>query len=204
MRLKHIKNAENLIYNNKSVIKEPFKNKGKIKDIFGNTMNIEIEIGMGKGNFLITKAIDNPNINYIGIEKYASTLLGVAKKIDDLGLKNIKIICADAINIEEIFDREIDKLYLNFSDPWPKKRHEKRRLTSDKFLKKYENIFKKNKIIELKTDNDEFFDYSLSQFKKYEYKIIETNRNVFSNYKTEYEIKFSNKGKNINYCKVEK
>lgn len=204
MRLKHIKNSEKLIYESNYVIKDIFKNKGKWNSYFNNSNPLEIEIGMGKGNFLISKAKDNPRINYIGIEKYPSILLSALKVLDESELNNIKIICMDAFKIDEIFNKEIDKLYLNFSDPWPKKRHEKRRLTSDRFLEKYENIFKNIKTIEMKTDNDNLFEYSLEQFEKFKYKVMEINRNINSEYKTEYEEKFINKSKNINYCKVQK
>lgn len=204
MRLKHIKNAENLIYESKYVIKEPLNNKGKWNEVFNNSNKINIEIGMGKGNFLIKKAIDNPNINYIGIEKYASVLLFALKKLKEIELNNIKIICIDAINIDEIFDKEIEKLYLNFSDPWPKKRHAKRRLTSDIYLNKYEKIFKNDINIEMKTDNNELFDYSLEQFENNGYKILKLDTNKNDLYKTEYEEKFIKIGKNINYVKVKK
>lgn len=204
MRLKHIKDAETLIFNSEYVVKNPFENKGNWNKVFGNSNPINLEIGMGKGDFLISLAIDNPNINYIGIEKYASVILSTIKKLNDLKIDNLKIICVDAFKIEEIFLNEIDLLYLNFSDPWPKKRHAKRRLTSDVFLSKYENIFKLNKIIEMKTDNDDLFDYSLESFEKNGYKILDENRNIISKYKTEYEKKFLEKGKNINYCKVVK
>ena len=204
MRLKHIKNAETLIYESDYIIKDPYKYKGTWDKIFNNNNPIEIEIGMGKGNFFISRAINNPNINYIGIEKYASVLLYALKKLKELNIKNIKIICVDAINIDEIFDKEIDLIYLNFSDPWPKKRHAKRRLTSNIFLEKYEKLFKEKTNIEMKTDNEDLFSYSLEQFKENNYNILEIDRNRNDLYKTEYEEKFMKTGKNINYVKVTK
>ena len=202
MRLKNIKGAREFVIKNQYLINEPEKYKGKFKEIFNNKHKIELEIGVGKGDFLVQKAISNPNINYIGIEKYASVLIFAMKKAEKKNLKNIKFILIDAINIDNIFEKEISKLYLNFSDPWPKNRHEKRRLTSDIFLNKYKTIFKGLKIIEQKTDNDLLYSYSLESFKKNGYIIIRKSTNYKSKFKTEYEKKFIKKGKNINYIKV--
>ena len=138
MRLKHIKNAEEIISKSKYLEQNPRDNKGNWNKVFNNDNNIEIEIGMGKGKFIIEKAIQNPNVNFIGIEKYDSPLVSAVKKLEELELNNLRLVCIDALGIEEIFDHEIDKIYLNFSDPWPKKRHVKRRLTSSVFLNKYE------------------------------------------------------------------
>lgn len=202
MRLKHIKGSEEVVASSSVVIKNPEKYKGNFKSLFNNKNKIYLEIGMGKGSFLIEHARRNPNINYIGFEKYPSVLLGAIKTIEEEGLTNIKIICADAIHIDEIFYKEISKLYLNFSDPWPKARHEKRRLTSSVFLKKYNTIFKGLKVIEQKTDNDDLFAYSLESFKRGHYFIVKKNTNYLDDIRTEYENKFINKGKNINYIKV--
>ena len=122
MRLKHIKNADIIINNSPYLVKEPTKYKGNWNELFGNNNDIEIEIGTGKGKFIISKAIDNPNTNYIGIEKYDSPLVSAVKKLENLEIKNLKLICYDALFIEELFDKEISKIYLNFSDPWPKKK----------------------------------------------------------------------------------
>ena len=130
MRLKHIKNAEEIISKSKYLEQNPRDNKGNWNKVFNNDNNIEIEKGMGKGKFIIEKAIQNPNVNFIGIEKYDSPLVSAVKKLEELELNNLRLVCIDALGIEEIFDHEIDKIYLNFSDPWPKKRHVKRRLTS--------------------------------------------------------------------------
>ena len=204
MRLKHIKGSEEVVENSNIVIKNPEEHKGKWNKIFNNNRKIYIEIGMGKGNFLIEHARRNPKINYIGVEKYPSVLLKAIKTIEEEKLNNIKIICIDAINIDNIFDKEVSKIYLNFSDPWPKKRHAKRRLTSEVFLNKYDKIFKGLKVIEQKTDNDDLFLYSLEMFKKNKYIIIKKSRNYFDTIRTEYESKFIDKGKNINYVKVVK
>ena len=202
MRLKHIKGSEEVVENSNIVIKNPEEHKGKWNKVFSNNRKIYIEIGMGKGNFLIEHARRNPKINYIGVEKYPSVLLKAIKTIEEEKLNNIKIICIDAINIDNIFDKEVSKIYLNFSDPWPKKRHAKRRLTSEVFLNKYDKIFKGLKVIEQKTDNDDLFLYSLEMFKNHKYKIIKKSRNYFDTIRTEYESKFIDKGKNINYVKV--
>lgn len=204
MRLKHIKNADIIINNSPYLVKEPAKYKGNWNKLFGNNNDIEIEIGTGKGKFIISKAIDNPNTNYIGIEKYDSPLVSAVKKLENLEIKNLKLICFDALFIEELFDKEISKIYLNFSDPWPKKRHAKRRLSSTEFLKKYDNIFKSEKIIEMKTDNDDLYEYSIESFTNNGYEVIKTDTNYFDKYTTEYEDKFIGLGKNINHIYVVK
>ena len=204
MRLKHIKNAEEIISKSKYLVKSPRENKGIWNKVFNNDNNIEVEIGMGKGKFIIEKAIQNPNINYIGIEKYDSPLVSAVKKLEELEINNLKLICIDALGIEEVFDHEIDKIYLNFSDPWPKKRHAKRRLTSSIFLNKYENLFENEKHIEMKTDNDDLYDYSCESFIENGYDIVKTDTNYLDTIRTEYEDKFISLGKNINYISVVK
>ena len=202
MRLKHIKGSEEKVSLSKVVIKNPEQYKGKWKSVFNNKNKIYLEIGMGKGSFLIEHARRNKSVNYIGFEKYPSVLLNALETIENENLTNIKIICADAYKVDEIFYKEISKLYLNFSDPWPKKRHIKRRLTSDVFLKKYNSIFKGLKVIEQKTDNDELFNFSLESYKLNHYIVVKKNTNYFDDIRTEYENKFISKGKNINYVKV--
>ena len=204
MRLKHIKNAETIIYESPYLVKNPTEYKGKWNTLFNNNNPIEIEIGMGKGKFITSLAQDNPNINYIGIEKYATPIVAETKRLADVDLKNLKIICFDAFNINDVFDHEIEKIYLNFSDPWPKTRHEKRRLTSKIFLDKYDHIFKDKKRIQMKTDNDLLYEYSLESFISDGYDVIKTETSVFDKYTTEYEDKFLSTGKNINYIYVEK
>ena len=172
MRLKNIKGAKEYVIENSYLVKNPTEYKGKFKTIFKNKNKIELEIGVGKGDFIIEKARNNPSINYIGIEKYTSVLMFAIKKAEKYKLTNVAFILADAIHIDEIFYKEVSKLYLNFSDPWPKKRHEKRRLTSSAFLEKYKNIFKHVKVIEQKTDNDELYKYSLNSYKKNGYIIL--------------------------------
>lgn len=204
MRLKHIKNADKIISKSKYLVQNPSENSGKWNKIFNNDNNIEIEIGMGKGKFIIEKALENPNINFIGIEKYDSPLVSAVKKLDELEIDNLRLICLDASKINEIFNHEIDKIYLNFSDPWPKKRHTKRRLTSSIFLNKYENLFKKEKRIEMKTDNDDLYEYSIESFIDNGYEIVKTDTNYIDTITTEYEDKFIAIKKNINYINVVK
>lgn len=207
MRLRKVKGAEEKIINSNYVIQNAEIHKGNFKEIFSNNNPIYLEIGTGKGNFLIENAKTNPNINYIGIEKYNSVLVRALEKINDLELNNIKFICDDADNINNILSNEIEKLYLNFSDPWPKKRHAKRRLTSPEFLSKYEKIFLNKKNIEMKTDNRNLFEYSLKTLTNFEYKIDDISLDLYkddikNNIPTEYEEKFSKEGKTIYYISV--
>ena len=204
MRLKHIKNADIIINESPYLVKNPSDFKGKWSNLFNNDNPIEIEIGTGKGKFIISLAKDNPNINYIGIEKYDTPLVGAVKRLEDINIPNLKLICEDASNINDIFDKEVDKIYLNFSDPWPKKRHAKRRLTSPNFLEKYDLIFKNEKKIQMKTDNDSLYEYSMEIFTTNGYEVIKTDTNYLDTYTTEYEDKFISLGKNINYIYVVK
>ena len=209
MRLKKVKGAQEKIDKSKYIIKNPKDYKGKYNELFNNDNKIEIEIGMGKGNFIIGKALKNPDINYIGIEKFDSVIVRAIQKSNELEIENLKLIRMDAERIDEVFANEISKLYLNFSDPWPKDRHAKRRLTSPKFLSAYDKIFKNNIAnIEMKTDNIGLFNYSVTSLKENGYSITYlTNdlhrENVF-NITTEYEEKFSKKGIKINKLEANK
>ena len=206
MRLRNIKGASELVENNNNVIHNYKEYKGCFNKLFNNNP-IEIEIGCGKGNFIINKAIQNPNINYIGIEKYDSVLLRALEKINE-DIPNLKFIRMDANEINEVFDKEISKIYLNFSDPWPKDRHEKRRLSSDIFLKKYDSLFKNTKEIVMKTDNRKLFEYSIKSFVNYGYNIedisLDLHNDNISNIETEYEKKFSSLGQVIYMISVKK
>ncbi len=205
MRLKKIKDSDKIVRKCKNFIDNPEKYKNNWNKVFNNTNPIEIEIGMGKGDFLISKALNNPNINYIGIEKYDSVLVYAKRKLDELNLDNLKIINIDASNLLDVFGKEISKIYLNFSDPWPKKRHAKRRLTYETFLNIYDQVFvNENVNIEMKTDNDDLFEYSIESFKEHGYLINKIDRDIDDIYKTEYEKKFIEKGKNINFVSVSK
>ena len=204
MRLKHIKNADIIINSSSYLVQNPTDYKGKWNSLFGNSNPIEIEIGTGKGKFIIEKAKQNPGINFIGMEKYDSPLVNAVKLLEGIELNNLKLLCFDAFRIDEVFNHEIDKIYLNFSDPWPKKRHEKRRLTSKQFLDKYDLLFKGENKIQMKTDNDDLYEYSLLSFEENGYEIVKTDTNYKDTITTEYEDKFMGKGKNINYIYVVK
>ena len=205
VRLKNVKNADKIIENSEYVIKKPTEYKGKWKTLFKNDNPISIEIGMGKGDFIIGMAEENPNINYIGIEMFDSVIVRAVQKLDDKKIPNLKLIRMDASNINDVFYKEIDTIYLNFSDPWPKSRHEKRRLTSHNFLSKYDGLFKNKKTIIQKTDNKDFFCYSIVSFSTYGYVIDDVTLDLKSlndscNVLTEYEKKFNQK--NINICRL--
>ena len=166
---------------------------------------------MGKGKFIINMAKKHPDINFIGIEKYDSVLVKAVKQLEELdeGLSNLKLLLFDAEEISQVFDNEIELIYLNFSDPWPKSKHEKRRLTSSTYLKKYDNLFKNEKRIIQKTDNRVFFDFSLQSIEEYGYTIDEVTYDLYSlndknNVPTEYEEKFNSLGTPINRLKAHK
>ena len=207
LRLRNIKGAKDEVENSLYVIHDYKDYKGKYNKLFNNNNPIEIEIGCGKGSFIINKAKQNPNINYIGIEKYDSILLRALEKLDT-EIPNLRFIKMDANSIDEVFDKEISKIYLNFSDPWPKDRHEKRRLSSSVFLNKYDSIFKNEKLIVMKTDNRKLFEYSVKSFTDYGYNILDISLDLHSddipNIETEYEIKFSSLGQVIYMVSVKK
>ena len=198
MRLRNVKGANIKIDASNYVIKDYEKYKGNYKSIFNNDNKLCIEIGMGKGDFIIEKSRNNPDINYIGIEKYDSVMVRAVEKLDGVDIKNLKLIKMDAEHIENVFYKEIDTIYLNFSDPWPKDRHEKRRLTSSNFLKKYDNLFKGDKHIIFKTDNRKLFEYSIKSLTDYGYTVNNISLDLHSddipNVETEYEKRFSNLG----------
>lgn len=208
MRLKNIKGASEKILEGKYFISNPKDYRGKWNKLFNNNNPIYIEIGMGKGNFIIKNAIANPNINYIGIEMYDSVILRAVEKTNELELNNLYLIRMDARLIEEVFDKEIDLIYLNFSDPWPKERHAKRRLTSPRFLARYDNIFRGDNHIIMKTDNLDLFNYSVDSLKEYGYTINEISNDLHKEkdniITTEYEDKFTSKGMKINYFAASK
>lgn len=198
MRLRNVRGSSEIIEKCLYVIKNPNEYKGKYSLLFGNDNPIHIEIGMGKGDFIINMAKKYPKINFIGIEKFDSVLVRAIEKLEE-DIPNLRFIRMDATDIEEIFDKEIDTLYLNFSDPWPKNRHEHRRLTSLRFLKRYDSLFKCDKNIIMKTDNRKLFEFSIISFTDYKYKIEEIsldlyNDNIKDNVQTEYERKFHDRG----------
>lgn len=197
MRLRNVKNAKEIVENHELIVKT---------NPFDNTKPLHIEIGTGKGDFIIGMAKLHPDINFIGIEKYESVLIRALEKCEDL--PNLRFMCFDALKINEVFSNNVDKIYLNFSDPWPKKKHAKRRLTSPIFLDLYEKISKNEINIEQKTDNKGLFAYSLEQFNNHGYYFNEVSLDLpvdkEGNVPTEYEMKFRNKGVTINYLNVTK
>ena len=202
MRLKNVKGANEIIIKGTYYVDNPQNYKGKWNKYFNNANPIYIEIGMGKGDFIIENAKRYPNINFIGIEKYDSVIVRAVQKSNELDINNLKIVRIDANKLEDIFDKEIDTIYLNFSDPWPKDRHAKRRLTSEVFLNIYDQIFKNTKRIIMKTDNIDLFNYSLETLINQGYEITYKTNNLDclneDNIMTEYETKFYNKGIKIN------
>ena len=198
MRMRNPKDKDEVINNCDFLIKDCLN--------FSNNQPLHIEIGMGKGNFILNMALNNPDINFIGIEKYSSVASIAIKKIAPYNLPNLKIIINDIANLEELLKNKVDVIYLNFSDPWPKLRHEKRRLTSKNFLDLYAKLFKNKQVIIQKTDNDDLFNYSLNSFKNNGYTIEKVSYDLHKenilNVMTEYEEKFSNKGIKIKYLKA--
>lgn len=206
MRLRNVKNAKEIVKNSPFVVQNPQEHKGKYKELFGNNNPIHLEIGMGKGNFILDKAKKNPNINFIGLEKYDSIVCRALEKAEVQQPSNLKIMCVDALELADIFDKEIDVIYLNFSDPWPKKRHAKRRLTSHVFLPIYDKVFSGVPTIIQKTDNVGLFESSVVSLSTYGYTIEEISLDLAStgmeNSLTEYEAKFMSLGTKINYLKA--
>ena len=208
MRLRKVKNANSILNSSLLVINNPKDYKGKYNELFGNTNPIHIEIGMGKGQFILKMAQKYPDINFIGIEKYDSVLVRAVEKITDYELPNLRLICMDANMLEDIFGREISNIYLNFSDPWPKVRHAKRRLTSSIFLNLYEQILIDDKTIIQKTDNITLFESSLESYQENGWFELEKSMDLanskIDNETTEYEEKFRSLGQEIYYVKVTK
>ena len=207
MRLRHIKGAEEEIARSPYVFQEPGEWKGRWNQLFGNSNPVRIEIGMGKGKFLMELAKNNPDINYVGIERYSSVLLRGLQKRAELELSNIYFIRLDALELNEVFaEHEVERIYLNFSDPWPKDRHAKRRLTSDRFLTVYDQILTEDGVLEFKTDNQDLFQYSLESIPEAGWEIVKKTFDLHhsdmaeGNVMTEYEEKFSSEGKPI--CKL--
>ena len=209
MRLRNIPGADEVVANSPYCIQTPTEHKGNWSAVFENDHPIHIEIGMGKGRFIMDLARLNPNINYIGIERYTSVLLRAVQKIEENPLPNVRFLCEDAANLPEIFAaEEVKRIYLNFSDPWPKDRHARRRLTSSEFLARYDQFLAKDGRLEFKTDNVGLFDFSLEEINNSEvwhidvhtYDLHEDPMLNFGNVMTEYEEKFSSKGNPI--CKL--
>ena len=203
-----IKNADRIVKDCPYIVNNPKTYKGKWNQFFQNGNPICLELGMGRGDFIIEMAKKYPNINFIGVEKYSSVASVAIKKIREIKPDNLRILIMDAKNLEEILKGKVDTIYLNFSDPWPKDRHAKRRLTARNFLESYDKLFKGSPHIVMKTDNDNLFQYSLESFKEYGYKINKISYDLHSetldNVETEYEEKFSKEGIKIKYVDVSK
>ncbi len=208
MRLRNIPGADDVIMRHPIAIKQEKEQRGKWNQIFQNDNPIHIEIGMGKGQFILTLAKQNPNINYIGIERYSSVLLRAIEKYDTeefCELQNVRFICMDAMTLPEVFEKnEVSKIYLNFSDPWPKARHARRRLTSTQFLAQYAKVLADEGVVEFKTDNRLLFEFSLEQVEEAGWKLLGSTFDLHHDVKmnegnvmTEYEEKFSSMGNPI-------
>ena len=204
MRIRNVKNKEEILDNCSFLLSNPKEYKGKFKELFNNDNPIYVEIGMGKGQFIYQNAKKYKDINFIGIERFDSIMAKAILKMEKLD--NLILIKYDANLIDDLFDHEIDKIYLNFSDPWPKNRHENRRLTSKLFLEKYKNIFKDKERIEVRTDNRDFFLYSVESLGDMGYLLNDVSFNYQSPdlIMTEYESKFRGKGANIYHFFAEK
>lgn len=205
MRLRNVTGSREMIAANDFVIHEPKEYKGKWRQLFNNNNPLFVEIGMGKGRFIMDLAKQNPDINYIGIEKYSTVLLRALQKMEENPLPNVVFIRMDAEEITDVFDKgEIDRIYLNFSDPWPKDRHAKRRLPSRQFLERYDIILKENGTIEFKTDNTDLFTFAKEEVAESKWKIKAITHDLHNdpvmmegNVMTEYEEKFSSMGNPI-------
>lgn len=206
MRLRNIPGSKEVIAESAYVIQEPQRNKGKWKEIFGNEHPLHIEVGMGKGRFIMDMASLHPECNYIGIEMYDSVLLRAVQKREQMEeeLPNLFFVRMDARILPEVFAKgEVERIYLNFSDPWPKDRHAKRRLTSKEFLGRYDQILNKEGILIFKTDNRGLFDFSLEQVEEAGWNLqnytfdLHHSEYLEGNIMTEYETRFVEEGKPI-------
>lgn len=207
MRLRHIPGSEEQIAESPYVIQTPEEKKANWAEVFGNRNPVYIEVGMGKGKFLMELAQKNPDINYVGVERYSTVLLKAIRKQERLKLPNLCFLREDAEKLADIFEKgEVWKIYLNFSDPWPKDRHAKRRLTSPRFMAVYDRILKSDGIVEFKTDNRDLFEYSLQSIPEagwdVEWYTFDLHHSDYAeeNVMTEYEAKFFAQGKSI--CKL--
>jgi tRNA (guanine-N7-)-methyltransferase len=208
MRLRNIPGAAEAVAAHHACVTADETLAGRWQELFGNSRPIRMEIGMGKGRFLMTLAEQNPSVNYIGVERYCSVLYRAIQKYDENPLPNLRFLCIDAAAVDTLFaPGEIDRIYLNFSDPWPKDRHAKRRLTSQAFLSRYDRILKPEGTIEFKTDNQDLFSWSLEQLSPAGWQLDAATRDLHhdpvlnkGNIMTEYEQKFSAAGNPI--CKM--
>lgn len=194
--------------NSQLLIPNPSEHRNKWQELFGNDNPIHLEIGTGKGQFLVGMAKQFPNINFVGVELNKSVIVTAAQKILASDQENILLVNMNASNLTEVFaENEISTIYLNFSDPWPKNRHEKRRLTFHTFLEQYRDILSETGEVILKTDNQGLFEYSLVSFSAFGMKLEEVNLDLHkaedsTNVMTEYEEKFSSRGQAIYRCRA--
>lgn len=209
MRLRNVRGAREALAESRYVEAEPEAHRGAWRVVFGNENPIHMEIGMGKGKFLLELALLHPDINYIGVEMYASVLIRAVQKLDDMPeIPNLRFLNVPAEALEAMFaPGEVERIYLNFSDPWPKARHAKRRLTSPVFLKRYEGILREGGLLEFKTDNRDLFEYSLESVEAGGWTVLISTFDLHGdeelcreNVMTEYEQKFSGRGQAI--CKL--
>lgn len=212
MRLRNIPGAREMVAQDKRCLQNPEETKGRWNKIFENDNPIALEVGMGKGRFITDMAVKYPDVNFIGVERYESVMIKALKKLDEMETepKNLRFIRMDAAEIEKYFaEGEVSKIYLNFSDPWPKARHAKRRLESKEFLKVFSTILAEDGIIEFKTDNRDLFDFALEELEPAGCELLYMSRDLHSdaeemkdNVMTEYEEKFSAKGNPIYKYKI--
>ncbi len=211
MRLRNVKGAKEWVNNHHLVEQKPQKQKGRWSKFFANDNPIYIEIGMGKGDFIIENARRYPEINFIGIEKFSAVIMRAVEKVEafEEDLPNLTLLRFNADDLLDIFEEnEVSRIYLNFSDPWPKDRWAKRRLTHIGFLEKYSRILIENGLVRFKTDNPDLFDFSLEQIAASTYKKTKETRNLYEsdflegNIMTEYESKFVQEGKAINFVEM--
>lgn len=205
MRLRNITGSREMIAESRFVVHEPQEYKGRWRELFSNDHPLRIEIGMGKGRFIMDLARMHPEINYVGIEKYSSVLLRGIQKMETDPLPNLYFIRMEAEEIADVFGREeVERIYLNFSDPWPKDRHAKRRLPSREFLKRYDEILVRDGVIEFKTDNKDLFRFALEELEPAGWRLLQMTEDLHhdgkmlvGNVMTEYEEKFSALGNPI-------
>ncbi|MGO3112631.1 MAG: tRNA (guanosine(46)-N7)-methyltransferase TrmB [Staphylococcus saprophyticus] len=203
MRMRYKPWAEDYLKKEPNIVDIDGSHAGRISEWFDNDQPIYIEVGSGRGQFITTLAAKHPEINFIAMEREKSVMIKVLDKVIEQGLTNIKLICNDAIELNDYFkDGEVSRLYLNFSDPWPKKRHTKRRLTYQTYLALYKQVLKDDGEIHFKTDNRGLFAYSLESMSQFGMYFTKINLNLHEeddeeNIETEYERKFSDKGSRI-------
>lgn len=221
MRQRNIKNLdEKIAENSRRLIENPREYKGKWSELFGNDLPIYLEIGCGKGNFIVSHASREPSCNFIACEGQTSVVLRALEKAEEQSLDNLRIFIDFVHDLRDYFEEgEIAGIYLNFSDPWPKARHAKRRLTHRGYLKNYRQVLAEGGFVEFKTDNDGLFEFTLEEISECGYEIIEMTRDLHgvtnegdsgkgkhaaksAEFMTEYEKKFSSQGKNINFVRI--